>query len=115
MLDSGQRLRWQVHACCENRAGESEDKAAQGPGTETEDDGLAQEMPGLVLALGPVPTTGENEVFKNPANGKTTFTIQAEKVPNRKGVERIIELLGGPKATLDELGVDGWKKLFPEG
>jgi NADH-quinone oxidoreductase subunit G len=59
--------------------------------------------PQAVLSLGPIPTTGQNEVFKNPTNGKVTFTIQAEKVPNRKGVERVIDLLGGPKATLDEL------------
>jgi NADH-quinone oxidoreductase subunit G len=59
--------------------------------------------PKAILVLGPVPTTGENEVFKNPANGKTTFTIQAEKVPNRKGIERVIATLGGPKATWDEL------------
>jgi NADH dehydrogenase/NADH:ubiquinone oxidoreductase subunit G len=36
--------------------------------------------------------------------GRTSFTIQAEKVPNRKGIERVMELLGGPKASLDELG-----------
>ncbi len=59
--------------------------------------------PQAVLVLGPVPTSGENEVFKNPANGKVTFTIQAEKVPNRKGIERVIEMLGGPKASFDEL------------
>ena len=37
--------------------------------------------PEATLALGPVPTTGENEIFKNSANGKQTFVIQAEKVP----------------------------------
>jgi NADH-quinone oxidoreductase subunit G len=69
--------------------------------------------PQATLVLGPVPTTGENEVFKNPINGKVTFTIQAEKVPNRKGVERIIQQLGGATATLDALGAStklkgGW-------
>ncbi|HEY7086663.1 MAG TPA: molybdopterin-dependent oxidoreductase, partial [Tepidisphaeraceae bacterium] len=60
--------------------------------------------PQAAFVLGPVPTSGQNEVFKNPANGKVTFTIQAEKVPNRKGVERVMEKLGGPEITLDELG-----------
>jgi len=60
--------------------------------------------PQAALVLGPVPMSGQNEVFKNPANGKVTFTIQAEKVPNAAGVRRVIELLGGPTATLEELG-----------
>jgi NADH-quinone oxidoreductase subunit G len=59
--------------------------------------------PQAVLVLGPVPTSGQNEVFKNSTNGKVTFTIQAEKVPNRKGIERVIALLGGATAKLDEL------------
>jgi NADH-quinone oxidoreductase subunit G len=56
------------------------------------------------LVLGPVPRAEKDEVFTNPVTSKTSFTIQAEKVPNRKGIERVIELLGGPKATLEELG-----------
>ncbi|HVT89109.1 MAG TPA: 2Fe-2S iron-sulfur cluster-binding protein [Tepidisphaeraceae bacterium] len=59
--------------------------------------------PQATFILGPVPTTGENEVFKNPATGKVTFTIQAEKVPNRKGVERVIAMLGGATMSLEEL------------
>jgi anaerobic selenocysteine-containing dehydrogenase len=50
-----------------------------------------------------VPTTGEPETFKHYITGKTTFTIQPEKVPNHKGIERIIEQLGGPTAKLDDL------------
>jgi NADH-quinone oxidoreductase subunit G len=60
--------------------------------------------PQAVLVMGPVPTTGQNEVFKNSITGQVTFVIQAEKVPNRRGVERVISLLGGPTATLEELG-----------
>jgi NADH-quinone oxidoreductase subunit G len=56
-----------------------------------------------VLVLGPVPTTGQNEIFKNSLTGKQTFEIQAEKVPNRKGIQRVLEMLGGPTATFDEL------------
>jgi NADH-quinone oxidoreductase subunit G len=59
--------------------------------------------PQTVLVLGPVPRAESDEVFKNPATDKITFTIQAEKVPNRKGIERVMSLLGGPTMTLDEL------------
>ncbi|MGB7160244.1 MAG: 2Fe-2S iron-sulfur cluster-binding protein [Tepidisphaeraceae bacterium] len=52
--------------------------------------------PEAVLVLGPVPTTGADETFKNPQTGKTTFTIKAEKVPNAAGIRRVIDLLGGP-------------------
>ncbi len=54
--------------------------------------------PQAVLVVGPVPTAGENEVFKNQYTGQATFTIQAEKVPNAKGIRRVIEMLGGPTA-----------------
>jgi NADH-quinone oxidoreductase subunit G len=59
--------------------------------------------PQATLALGPVPTTGENEIFKNSTNGKQTFVIQAEKVPNAAGVRRVLEMLGGPQAGFGDL------------
>jgi NADH-quinone oxidoreductase subunit G len=59
--------------------------------------------PQAVLVLGPVPNSGQNEVFKHSLSGKTTFTIQAEKVPNAAGIRRIIQMLGGPTASLEEL------------
>src|SRR2546423_1483188 len=46
---------------------------------------------------------GEDEVSKNPANGKQAFVIKAEKVPNAAGIRRVIEQLGGPSATWDEV------------
>jgi NADH-quinone oxidoreductase subunit G len=58
--------------------------------------------PEAVLILGPVPTTGQDETFHNPANGKQTFLIKGEKVPNAAGVRRIIEKLGGPNASFDD-------------
>ncbi|MEA2711170.1 MAG: NADH-quinone oxidoreductase subunit [Phycisphaerales bacterium] len=69
--------------------------------------------PQATLVLGPVPTSGQNEVFKNSMNGKVTFTIQAEKVPNAAGVRRVIEQLGGPTAKLEEIAANaklkaGW-------
>src|SRR5438045_2173310 len=51
--------------------------------------------PKATLITGPIPSSDADEVFKNPANGKVTFTIKAEKVPNAAGVKRVIELLGG--------------------
>ena len=59
--------------------------------------------PQAVLAMGPVPTTGQNQVFKNPNNGKQTFVIQAEKVPNAAGVRRVLQTLGGPQAGYADL------------
>jgi NADH-quinone oxidoreductase subunit G len=59
--------------------------------------------PQAVLALGPVPTTGHNETFKNSVNGKQTFVIQAEKVPNAAGVRRNLAMLGGPQAPYTDL------------
>jgi NADH-quinone oxidoreductase subunit G len=59
--------------------------------------------PQALLVLGPVPTSGQDETFANPANGKQTFVIKAEKVPNAAGIRRIIAQLGGPSATWDDL------------
>lgn len=69
--------------------------------------------PQAVFVIGPVPTTGQNEVFKNSTNGKQTFEIQAEKVPNKKGVLRVFELLGGANLDFDTFiqGTPDTKKL----
>jgi len=60
--------------------------------------------PQAVLILGPVPTAGEDEVFRHNTSGKETFRIKAEKVPNANGVRRVMDLLGGPRASFGELG-----------
>ena len=54
--------------------------------------------PDALLVMGPVPTT-DDEAFKHYTTGKETFRIQGEKVPNRRGIERVIGMLGGPHAT----------------
>jgi NADH-quinone oxidoreductase subunit G len=59
--------------------------------------------PQALLVLGPVPTTDHDDIFKNPATGKQTFVIKAEKAPNAAGVRRVLEMLGGPRATWDDL------------
>jgi NADH-quinone oxidoreductase subunit G len=67
--------------------------------------------PQAILVMGPVPSTGKDEVFKNPQTGKTTFTIKAEKVPNAAGVRRMLERLGGPQATWDDLLSNGRSEI----
>lgn len=56
-----------------------------------------------VLVLGPVPTSGQDEVFRNSLTGKQTFVIKAEKVPNAAGVRRVLAMLGGGQATFEQL------------
>ena len=53
--------------------------------------------PAALIALGPVPTVGEDETFPNG------FTIHAEKAPNRKGVEAVISGVTGRLLQIDEL------------
>jgi NADH-quinone oxidoreductase subunit G len=70
--------------------------------------------PEAVLVLGPVPTAGQDETFKNYLTGKQTFVIKAEKVPNAAGIRRVIAMLGGASATFDEFAAGekpGIKKL----
>ena len=59
-----------------------------------------------MLIIGPVPSTGKNEVFHNYLTGKRTFEIQAEKAPNAGGVRRIIEMIGGPGADWQDVAAN---------
>jgi len=59
--------------------------------------------PQAALVVGPVPSSGADEVFKNSLTGKQTFVIKAEKVPNATGVRRVLALLGGTTAEFSEL------------
>ncbi len=59
--------------------------------------------PAAMLILGPVPTSGQDEVFKHYLTGKETFRIKAEKVPNAAGIRRVLGMLGGVSATFDDL------------
>jgi NADH-quinone oxidoreductase subunit G len=66
-----------------------------------------------VLALGPVPSRGEDRTFKpdmtNGRSGDTSFlapkpfTIHAEKAPNAKGVRAVLEHFQGSVIEFDEL------------
>ena len=53
------------------------------------------------LVMGPVPTSTD-EAFKSSVSGKETFRIQGEKVPNRRGIERVFDKLGGARTTWAE-------------
>jgi NADH-quinone oxidoreductase subunit G len=69
--------------------------------------------PTCVLALGPVPVRGEDQTFlPDQTKGRTgdtsfvvprPFTIHAEKCPNRRGVEAIIEHFQGEVIGFDAL------------
>jgi NADH-quinone oxidoreductase subunit G len=69
--------------------------------------------PANVLALGPVPVRGADISFRpDQSEGRTgdtsfvvsrRFTIRAEKCPNRKGVEAILEHLQGSVIAFEEL------------
>ncbi len=69
--------------------------------------------PENVLALGPVPSWGEDQTFApDPQKGRTgdtsfvvvrPFTIHAEKCPNRKGVEAILQHFQGEVIDFDTI------------
>ncbi len=52
--------------------------------------------PQAMLALGPIPTDGQDERFPNG------FTIHAEKCPNRRGVEAVLKHFAGSVTTFDD-------------
>ncbi|QDU94210.1 2Fe-2S iron-sulfur cluster-binding protein [Lignipirellula cremea] len=62
--------------------------------------------PQAVLAVGPVVQVGEPEKYPNG------FTIQAEKCPNRRGVETIVNRLGGELLGWDDFVARLEKETF---
>ena len=56
---------------------------------------LKELSPETTLALGPVRTVGEDDVYPKDVHGKPVapakFTIRAEKAPNRRGVEAVLQ------------------------
>jgi NADH-quinone oxidoreductase subunit G len=75
-----------------------------------------------VLFLGPVPTQGQDQVYKpDQHTGRTgdvsfvvprPFTIRAEKCPNRRGVEAILQHYQGAVLPFSDLGARLAKKEF---
>jgi len=55
------------------------------------------------LVLNPPKIEGQDQVFKNPATGAVTYTIRAEKAPNRKGAQKIISYFGGNTTSVEDL------------
>ncbi len=55
--------------------------------------------PSAKLAIGPVRTVGEDDLYPKDVHGKpvtpTKFTIHAEKCPNRRGVEAVLKQIQG--------------------
>jgi NADH-quinone oxidoreductase subunit G len=58
--------------------------------------------PEATLALGPVPVVGEDEPFPVGAAGEDVkFTVSNEKCPNRRGIEMILQALGGTQTSYE--------------
>jgi NADH-quinone oxidoreductase subunit G len=61
----------------------------------------------VTLALGPIRSVGEDDTYPKDFRGQpvepVTFTIRAEKCPNRRGVELILDHFAGATSTLEEL------------
>ena len=65
---------------------------------------IRQMSPKATLAMGPVPTEGEDQHFPVGATGEAVkFTILAEKCPNRRGIEMLLEAAGGPILSFADL------------
>jgi NADH-quinone oxidoreductase subunit G len=64
---------------------------------------IRQADPQAMLILGPVPNSGQDEVFHNSMNGKQTFAIKSEKVPNAAGIRRVIQMLGGASGNWEDV------------
>jgi NADH-quinone oxidoreductase subunit G len=63
------------------------------------------------LAIGPTRKDGEDRVFKNPATGQATFTLRAEKAPNRKGAEKLLAHFRDNVCSVEELAGKGVKAV----
>ncbi len=69
--------------------------------------------PANVLAMGPIPTRGSDQTFRpDQSKGRTgdtsfvvprPFTIHAEKCPNRRGVEAVLDHFEGKVISYEEL------------
>lgn len=78
--------------------------------------------PENVLALGPVPTKGEDVTFTpDPKRGRAgdssfvvchPFTIHAEKCPNRRGVEKVLQRYQGEVISFEALSARLAKREF---
>lgn len=65
--------------------------------------------PTAQFVIGPVPSV-EDDVFKHYNTGKESFRISGEKVPNRKGIERVVALLGATPTSWNDFVANGTDK-----
>lgn len=62
--------------------------------------------PKAILAVGPVPVSGQDRVYPPGADEGKGFKVYAEKAPNARGVRRVLEAIGGggePVLSFDRL------------
>ena len=63
--------------------------------------------PAALLAMGPVPTAGEDDTYPKDSRGRPVqpvrFTIRAEKCPNRKGVAAVLRHFQGSVLGFDKV------------
>jgi NADH-quinone oxidoreductase subunit G len=63
--------------------------------------------PQVRLALGPIPIVGEDDTYPKDRRGQpiqpVKFTIRAEKCPNRRGVEAVLNRFQGKAVSFDEV------------
>ncbi|MGE3315946.1 MAG: molybdopterin-dependent oxidoreductase [Planctomycetaceae bacterium] len=66
--------------------------------------------PNVKLALGPVRVVGEDDLYPKDVHGQPTeptkFTIRAEKCPNRRGIELMLEHFQGEVIPFDRVLAD---------
>jgi len=58
--------------------------------------------PEATLAMGPAPGDGEDATFPQGGGSPARFTIRGEKCPNRRGVQRVLDGLGGPVVSFED-------------
>jgi NADH-quinone oxidoreductase subunit G len=73
---------------------------------------IRETAPESTLAMGPVPTVGEDDPFPKGSGAPVKFTIRAEKCPNRRGVERVLAAMGGTVSAFDAFVKDAAEGAF---
>lgn len=72
--------------------------------------------PAVRLALGPIPLVGEDDTYPKDRRGRpmqpVKFTIRAEKCPNRKGVEAILNHFQGEVPNFDTVLRGDWEAVY---
>jgi len=65
---------------------------------------IREVAPEATLALGPIPTEGEEQCFPvGAAEDEIKFRILTEKCPNRRGIEMLLSQAGGSVVEFDDL------------